>query len=125
MVIQDVVPGEGALVLTGAALLDRRAEQCGEADSGALARDLNRLVGRLLRPRLIGVERAGIEVGADLRAVSALVGYPPDADTCIDPRWDLADTHPLRLEVDDVATNRRDLRRSVRSHQIRKERGER
>ena len=40
MVIKDVVPGQGALVLTGTALREWRVKERREANAGALSRNL-------------------------------------------------------------------------------------
>jgi hypothetical protein len=40
MMIKDVVPGQGALVLTGATLVERRVEECGKSDPRTLSRNL-------------------------------------------------------------------------------------
>jgi hypothetical protein len=40
MMIKDVVPGQRALVLTGATLVERCVEECGKSDPCTLSRNL-------------------------------------------------------------------------------------
>ena len=119
------MPGQCALVLAGATLLERRVQERGEADAGALSRNLQRLVRRRARPRRIGVERSGVEVWSDLGAVSALIRDAPHADTGVDPRGDLADAHSRHIEIGNISAHRRDLRWCIRADKIGEEPGER